>query len=100
MGVYRITTRFDLGNEAEKRAADYLKSLKHGEGNRFVVDAVLARIDGSDDTRLVEQLRRMFREEIRAIPVAAAAATPAVPAEQSAEPQTDMSVLDDLKLFG
>ena len=97
MGVYRITTRFDLGDEAEKRAADYLKSLKHGEGNRFVVDAVLARIDG-DDTRLVEQLRRMFREEIKAIPVSSAA-TPTVPAEQSAESQTDMSVLDDLKLF-
>ena len=98
MDVYRITTRFDLGNEAEKRAADYLKSLKHGEGNRFVIDAVLARIDGSDDTRLMEQLRRMFREEIRAISVAAAT-TPAVPAEQSAEPQADTSVLDDLKLF-
>lgn len=98
MGVYRITTRFDLGNEAEKRAADYLKSLKHGEGNRFVVDAVLARIDG-DDTKLVEQLRRMFREEIRAIPAAATAAAPAIPADQTAETQTDMSVLDDLKLF-
>ena len=97
MGVYRITTRFDLGNEAEKRAADYLKSLKHGEGNRFVIDAVLAQIDG-DDTRLVEQLRQMFREEIRAIPVTAAA-TPTAFAEQSAESQTDMSVLDDLKLF-
>ena len=97
MGVYRITTRFDLSNEAEKRAADYLKSLKHGEGNRFVIDAVLAQIDG-DDTKLVEQLRRMFREEIKAIPVTAAA-TPTAPAEQSAEPQADTSVLDDLKLF-
>ena len=97
MGVYRPSVRFDLGNEHEKRAADYLKSLKHGEGNRFIVAAVLARIDGSDDTRLVEQLRRMFREEIKAIPVAAASS--AAPVEQPAEPQVDTSVLDDLKMF-
>ena len=58
MGVYRITTRFDLNSEAEKRAADYLKGLKHGEGNRFVADAVLARIDRSADHALLEQIRR------------------------------------------
>lgn len=98
MGVYRITTRFDLSNEAEKRAADYLKSLKHGEGNRFVIDAVLAQIDG-DDTRLVEQLRQMFREEIRAIAVSSAATIPVASVEQPTEPQADTSVLDDLKLF-
>ncbi len=96
MGVYRITTRFDLSNEAEKRAADYLRGLKHGEGNRFVIDAVLARIDGSDDMKLLEQIRQMIREEIHAIPVAAVSP---VPVEQSGEPQDDLSVLDDLKLF-
>lgn len=91
MGVYRITTRFDLNNEAEKRAADYLKSLKHGEGNRFVVDAVLARIDGSSDQTLLEQIRRIFREEVKAVSAA--------PVEQEQAPQDDISVLDDLKLF-
>ena len=96
MGIYRTSVRFDLGNEHEKRAADYLKSLKHGEGNRFIVAAVLARIDGSDDTRLVEQLRRMFREEVKTISVTAA---PTAPVEQEPEQQADASVLDDLKLF-
>ena len=91
MGVYRITTRFDLSNEAEKRAADYLKSLKHGEGNRFVVDAVLARIDRGTDHMLLEQIRRVFREEVKAVPAA--------PVEQEQAPQDDISVLDDLKLF-
>ena len=91
MGVYRITTRFDLNSEAEKRAADYLKSLKHGEGNRFVVDAVLARIDGSSDQTLLEQIRRIFREEVKAVPAA--------PVEREQAPQDDISVLDDLKLF-
>lgn len=96
MGVYRTSVRFDLWNEREKRAADYLKSLKHGEGNRFIVDAVLARIDSSDDTRLLAQIRKMFREEVKTIP---AAVKPAAPVEQTAEPQADMSVLDDLKMF-
>ena len=91
MGVYRITTRFDLNSEAEKRAADYLKSLKHGEGNRFVVDAVLARIDGSSDQTLLEQIRRIFREEVKAVTTA--------PVEQEQAPRDDISVLDDLKLF-
>ena len=91
MGVYRITTRFDLNSEAEKRATDYLKSLKHGEGNRFVVDAVLARIDGGADHTLLEQIRRVFREEVKAVPIA--------PVEQEQAPQDDISVLDDLELF-
>ena len=91
MGVYRITTRFDLNSEAEKRAADYFMSLKHGEGNRFVVDAVLARIDGGADQTLLEQIRWVFREEVKAVPTA--------PVEQEQAPQGDISVLDDLELF-
>ena len=96
MGVYRTSVRFDLRNEREKRAADYLKSLKRGEGNRFIVDAVLARIDSSDDTGLVAQIRQMFREEVKLVPAAAATAAPAVHADEQA---LDVSVLDDLKLF-
>ena len=95
MSTYRITTRFDLNNEVEKRAADYLKSLKHGEGNRFVVDAVLARIDADKEARLLAQIRQMFREEFKAIPAAA----PSAPLERADEQSLDMSVLDDLKLF-
>lgn len=89
MGVYRITARFDLGDADEARAAEYLKSLKRGEVNRFIVAAVLARLDGGKT--LVEQIRQMLREEIKTAPVAAA---------EKAEPQDDLSVLDDLELFG
>ena len=95
MGAYRTSVRFDLRNEREKRAADYLKRLKHGEGNRFIVDAVLARIDSSDDTGLVAQIRQMFREEVKLVPAAA----PAEPVERADEQAIDTSVLDDLKLF-
>ena len=95
MGVYRTSVRFDLRNEREKRAADYLKSLKHGEGNRFIVDAVLARIDSSDDTGLVAQIRQMLREEVKLVPAAA----PAANDEHTNEQSLDVSVLDDLKMF-
>ena len=96
MGVYRTSVRFDLRNEREKRAADYLKSLKHGEGNRFIVDAVLARIDSSDDTGLVAQIRQMLREEVKLVPAAA----PTANDEHTNEQSLDVSVLDDLKMFG
>ena len=95
MGVYRTSVRFDLRNEREKRAADYLKSLKHGEGNRVIVDAVLARIDSSDDTGLLAQIRQMLREEVKLVPAAA----PAAPVERADEQSLDVSVLDDLKMF-
>ena len=95
MGVYRTSVRFDLRNEREKRAADYLKSLKHGEGNRFIVDAVLARIDSSDDTGLLAQIRQMLREEVKLVPAAA----PTANDEHTNEQSLDVSVLDDLKMF-
>lgn len=95
MGVYRTSVRFDLQNEREKRAADYLKRLKHGEGNRFIVDAVLARIDADNDTGLLAQIRQMFREEVKLVPTA----TPAAPVERADEQSLDVSVLDDLKMF-
>ena len=94
--IYRITTRFDLSSAAERRAAEYLKDLKHGEGNRFVIDAVLARIDADNDTWLLAQIRQMFREEVKLLPAAA----PAAPAVHADEQAIDTSVLDDLKLFG
>ena len=95
MGVYRTSVRFDLRNEREKRAADYLKRLKHGEGNRFIVDAVLARIDADNDTGLLAQIRQMFREEVKLV----SAAAPAAPTEHADEQSLDVSVLDDLKMF-
>ena len=95
MGVYRTSVRFDLRSEREKRAADYLKSLKRGEGNRFIVDAVLARIDSSDDTGLVAQIRQMLREEVKLVPAAA----PTANDEHTNEQSLDVSVLDDLKMF-
>ena len=100
MSVYRITVRFNLDDAEERGAAEYMQSLKHGDCNRFVVSAVLARIRAHDakgvDPTLLNSIRQIFREEMRALPLTQENTVPALPAEE----QEDQSVLDDLELFG
>lgn len=100
MSVYRITVRFNLEDDEERSAAEYLQSLKHGDCNRFVVNAVLARIKeesaGKVDSTLLDSIRRIFREEMRTLPPAQENTVPVLPAEE----QNEQSVLDDLELFG
>ena len=100
MSVYRITVRFNLEDAGERGAAEYLQSLKHGDCNRFVVKAVLARIQAENanavDPTLLDNIRRIFREEVQALPPTKESIVPALPAEE----QDEQSVLDDLELFG
>ena len=100
MSVYRMTLRFNLEDAQERGAAEYLQGLKHGDCNRFVVGAVLARIQAENDDPvdfiLLNSIRRIFREEMRMLPPTQEITVPALPAE---EPE-DQSVLDDLELFG
>ncbi len=100
MSVYRITVRFNLEVDEERGAAEYLQSLKHGECNRFVVNAVLERIKQESPTTvspdLLDSIRRIFREEVRALPPITDEPVPVLPAEE----QDDQSILDDLELFG
>ena len=100
MSVYRITVRFNLEDREERGAAEYLQGLKHGDCNRFVVNAVLARIEAENenavDPTLLDSIRRIFREEMQAMPPITDAADSASPAEE----ENDQSVLDDLELFG
>ena len=100
MSVYRITVRFNLEDAGERGAAEYLQSLKHGDCNRFVVNAVLTRVRAENtnvaDPTLLDSIRRIFREEVQALPPTKESIVPALPAE---EPD-DQSVLDDLELFG
>ena len=100
MSVFRMTLRFNLEDAQERGAAEYLQGLKHGDCNRFVVNAVLARIRAQNadevDPTLLDSIRRIFREEMRALPLTQENTVPALPAE---EPE-DQSVLDDLELFG
>ena len=66
MSDYRINVRFHDDNEEERRAAEYLKTL-HRSRNQFVVDAVLARMD---DTKLLDNIRQIFREEVVPLSIA------------------------------
>jgi len=94
MSVYRITTRFDLEDERQRRAAEHLKGLKRGDGNRFVVEAVLASIEADRDKAILESIRRIIREERIGFPM-----SPPEPVPEAKE-EDDLSILDDLELFG
>ena len=100
MSVYRITVRFNLEDREERGAAEYLQGLKHGDCNRFVVNAVLAHIRDENanavNPTLLDSIRRIFREEVQALPPTKESIVPTVPAEE----QDEQSVLDDLELFG
>jgi uncharacterized protein (DUF1778 family) len=99
MSDYRINVRFHDDNEEERRAAEYLKSLRRSR-NQFVVDAVLAHMD---DTKLLDNIRQMLREEISSanisttIPVVQTVNTE-LTEEQKEENRKN--VLADLDMFG
>ena len=100
MSVYRITVRFNLEDDEERSGAEYLQGLKHGDCNRFVVSAVLARIRAQSakeaDPILLSSIRQIFRVEMQTLPPTQEITVPALPAEE----QEDRSVSDDLELFG
>ena len=99
MSDYRINVRFHDDNEEERRAAEYLKSLRRSR-NQFVVDAVLAHID---DTKLLDNIRQMLREEI-----CSANISPTIPVVQTVntelteeqKEENRRNVLADLDMFG
>ena len=104
MNGFRFTLRFRADNEAERRAAEYLKSLKHGEQNRFLVGAVLSAL-GENTAASPECVRQIVREELASALSALTVSPAAAPEQKHAVPpdtqeQDDLSVLEDLELFG
>ena len=100
MKDYRLNVRFHMEDERERQAAEFLKGMPHGR-NRFIVEAVLARM--SDD-RLMESIRQIFREEMQSLP-AVAMPEPlfsSVDEEMTEEQREEnrKNVLSDLDLFG
>ena len=109
MNVYRINLRFDLDDDRERMAAEYLQQFpQRGKTtrNRFAVDALCAYISRieQDDRPLLESIRQMLREEI-----SSATITPTIPAVQSVnselteeqKEENRRNVLQDLDdLFG
>ena len=63
MSVYRMTVRFNLEDDEECGAAENLQSLKHGDCNRYVVNAVLTRVRAENtnavDPTLLDSIRRI-----------------------------------------
>ena len=104
MNGFRFTLRFRADNEAERRAAEFLKSLKHGEQNRFLVGAVLSSLR-ENTAASPDCVRQIVREELASALSALTTSPAAAPEQKHAVPpdtqeQDDLSVLEDLELFG
>ena len=104
MSKYRINVRFDLDKPKEAKAAQYLQSLDKSR-NAFMVTAVLNEMqrETSASSFLLEDIRRVIREELQEVSFAAASPVfeqvqPELTEEQKAE--NEKSVLDDLEMFG
>ena len=111
MCIYRMTLRFNLGDETERKTAAFLKGLdcsEHKSKNRFVIELIAACIDSlnkaQQEVAFIEKIRLMFREEIADISVVApepkktTTAVTELTDEQKVE--NAASVLDDLEMFG
>lgn len=100
MKDYRLNVRFHVEDERERLAAEFLKGMTHGR-NRFIVEAVLARM--SDD-RLMESIRQIFREEMQSLPSAPVSepSFSSADTEMTEEQREEncKNVLADLDLFG
>ena len=104
MTDYRFNVRFDTRNEAERQAAEFLRGMKRGSRNRFVIEAIAARMNGGvDKDVLVDTLRQVIRDELQSIPLAvsqpgeasAAGLTELTPEEQEANQAAALAALDE-----
>ena len=98
MNGFRFTLRFRADNEAERHAAEYLKTLKHGEQNRFLVGAVLSAL-GNNTVASPDCVRLIIREELAAA-LSGKEFTMTQKNPAAADTQDDLSILEDLELFG
>ncbi len=111
MNIYRMTLRFNLEDEIERNAAEFLKQLdrkEHKSKNRFVIELIAAYADSLNKERLedklLEKIRLMFREEIADISIAVPAEkkTTAMDISMTKDEKEEniASVLSDLEMFG
>lgn len=105
---YRLNVRFDLDDENERRAAEYLSELnneKRKSRNRFIVEAVISFMERQTGDRnfTLDDVRQVFREELSEVsfvapaPAEYATADTELTEEQKAE--NDENVLSDLSAF-
>lgn len=109
MNAYRINLRFDLDDERERLAAEYLQRLpQRGKTtrNRFAVDALctyISRVE-QDDKSLIESIRQLLREEFSSMSVTLASSpvqTVSLELTEEQKEENRRNVLQDLDdLFG
>lgn len=68
MSIYRMTLRFNLEDETERKAAEFLQQLDRTQNkskNHFVIGLITAYIDNLNKDQqediFVEKIRLMFR---------------------------------------
>ena len=74
MKPYRVSVRFYADRDNERRAIDYLKKLPEKTINRFIVDAVIEKLQGGDcslSTGDLSAIREIVRDELRDVSFAA-----------------------------
>lgn len=104
MNDYRINVRFHTDLADERKAAEYLQSLKKSR-NKFIVEAVIAAMNREIDEKdtLLEQIRQIFREEVQMVTVSAAQIPAATVSQELTEEQkaeNARNILEDLEMFG
>lgn len=60
------TVRFDMDNENDVKAFNILKSLKDGQGNQFIINAILNH-DRQTTELSIDDIRQVLREELQAV---------------------------------
>ena len=104
MSKYRINVRFDTDDPKQAEAVKFLQSLEHSR-NTFIVSTVLEAISGKSahNNITLENIRKVIREELQevslvAVPSVLQSAKTELTKEEQAE--NEMSVLEDLEMFG
>ncbi len=74
---YRINVRFDRTDARQQRVINILEHLnreQYGSRNAFAVNAICAYVDSLDQKQpealTLEDIRRVFREEVQTLPLA------------------------------
>ena len=98
---YKLTIRFHLNDERERRLAEYLKSF-HESGfnsrNHFVIEAIAAFMDADKKERYLDDIRSIFREEMGKQLQGINFQTTCTDSSANSN-EREQEILEDLKLF-
>ena len=111
MSYYRMTLRFNLEDDTERKTAAFLKELncaEHKSKNRFVIELIAACMNAIHKERqedeFLEKIRLMLREEIADISVVAPSVPPTSKATieltEEEKEQNAAEALAALQMFG